>query len=203
MMSRDDAPYRLLRIAAMLFTGVGVLVALLCFHVIRKVGEAPKAVAKTSGRAVTEAVRPVEPLIGPTILKRYADPAAKPEDDLTSMSHALDNFALLVKGADPLPLGANEDIAEALRGKNKAHLRFLPDDSPVFDTQGRIIDRWRTPLYFHASARDRLEIRSAGPDREMWTADDLHRRPDGSFIRGEALLAPSVFDPDALLAPRR
>ena len=135
-----------------------------------------------------------KPLIGTDILKHYADPVAKPEEDLIWMSRALDTFSLLVKGDDPLPLGANEDIADALRGKNKAHLRFLPDDSPVFDGQGRIIDRWGTPLYFHASARDRLEIRSAGPDRQMWTADDLHRRHDGSFLRGEALLAPSVFE---------
>ena len=132
--------------------------------------------------------------IGAGILKHYADPALKPEEDLTWMSRALDNFSLLVKGDDPLPLGANEDIAGALRGRNKAHLRFLPDDSPVFDKQGRIIDRWSTPLYFHAGSRDRLEIRSAGPDKQMWTADDLHRRHDGSFLRGEDLLAPSLFE---------
>ena len=146
---------------------------------------------------------PPQPLIGTEILKHYAAPAAKPEEDLTWMSRALDNFSLLVKGDDPLPLGANEDIADALRGKNKAHLRFLPDDSPVFDKQGRIIDRWGTPLYFHASARDRLEIRSGGPDRQMWTADDLHRRQDGSFLRGDALLAPSLFDSKAPGNPKR
>jgi hypothetical protein len=144
-----------------------------------------------------------KPLIGTDILKHYADPAAKPEEDLTWMSRALDNFSLLVKGNDPLPLGANEDIADALRGKNKARIRFLPDDSPVFDKQGRIIDRWNTPLYFHASARDRLEIRSAGTDRQMWTADDLHRRQDGSFLRGDALLSPSLFEAKPLLDPKR
>jgi hypothetical protein len=147
--------------------------------------------------------KPPQPPIGAEILKHYADPAAKPEEDLTWMSRALDNFSLLVKGDDPLPLGANEDIADALRGKNKARIRFLPDDSPVFDEQGRIIDRWGTPLYFHASARDRLEIRSAGPDRQMWTADDLHRRQDGTFLRGDALLAPSLFEAKPALEPRR
>ena len=202
-MSSDDAPYRRLRTVAVLFTGVGVLVALLCLYVIRKVGEAPKALAEISERAMTDAVRRVQPLIGPTILKHYADPAAKPEDDLSAMSHALDNFSLLVKGADPLPLGANEDIADALRGKNKAHLRFLPDDSAVFDKQGRIIDRWGSPLYFHAESHDRLDIRSAGPDKQMWTADDLHRRHDGGFLRGDALLSPSVFQSNAALAPQR
>ena len=149
------------------------------------------------------AAKPAQPLIGTEILKHYASPVSKPADDLTWMSRALDNFSLLVKGGDPLPLGANEDIADALRGRNKARLRFLPDDSSVFDKQGRIIDRWGTPLYFHASARDRLEIRSAGPDGQMWTADDLHRRHDGSFLRGDALLAPSLFEAKATLDPQR
>lgn len=193
MMSSDDAPYRRLRTVAILFTGFGVLVALLCLYVIRKVGETPKALASNSERPMSKAVRRAEPLIGPTILKHYADPAAKPEEDLTWMSRALDNFSLLVKGETPLPLGANEDIADALRGKNKARLRFLPDDSPVFDKQGRIIDRWGTPLYFHAESRDHLDIRSAGPDKQMWTADDLHRQHDGSFLHGDALLSPSLF----------
>lgn len=200
-MSSDDAPYRRLCTVAVLFTGVGVLVALLCLYVIRKVDKAPKVVAGTSERTTTDPVRRVQPFIGTSILKHYADPAAKPEDDLSAMLHALDNFSLLVKGPDPLPLGANEDIADALRGKNKAHLRFLPDDSPVFDQQGRIIDRWGTPLYFHAESHARLDIRSAGPDKQMWTADDLHRRHDGSFLRGDALLSPSVFDSKATLEP--
>lgn len=136
-----------------------------------------------------------QPPIGAAILKdKYADPAAKPEADLDLMFFVLDNFSLLVKGGDPLPLGANEDIAAALRGKNKARLRFLPDDSPVFDSQGRLIDRWGSPLYFHANARDRLDIRSAGPDKQMWTADDLHRRHDGRLLRGNDLNATSLFD---------
>lgn len=170
---------------------------------LNRIREVPKAFVELTMRAANEAVERVKPLIGPTILKHYADPAAKPEDDLTAMSHAFDNFSLLVKGPDPLPLGANEDIADALRGKNKAHLRFLPDDSPVFDKQGRIIDRWGTPLYFHAESHDRLDIRSAGPDKQMWTADDLHRRHDGNFLKGDALLAPSIFDSSATVNPKR
>ena len=181
----------------------GLLIAGVCASFLRDGRNRNHGTNVTDRSYSSHSSQPIKPLIGPTILKHYADPAAKPEDDLTVMSHALDNFSLLVKGNDPLPLGANDDIAEALRGKNKAHLRFLPDDSPVFDDRGRIVDRWGTPLYFHASARDWLEIRSAGPDRQMWTADDLHRRQDGSFLRGDALLAPSLFDSKAAGNPKR
>ena len=113
------------------------------------------------------------------------------------MARTLENFSLLVKGDNPLPLGANEEIAVALRGKNRARLRSLPDSHRAFNATGQLVDRWGTPLYFHAQSRDRLEIRSAGPDQKMWTADDLHRKHDGRFLRGEALLAPSLFDDSA------
>jgi len=141
-----------------------------------------------------QAQPPQAALIGDRILSRYADPARRPEDDLTDLAHALGNFALLVKGDNPLPLGANEDIANALRGRNRAQLRFLPDAHRAFNAQGQLVDRWGTPLYFHAASRDRLEIRSAGPDRIMWTNDDLHRMHDGRFLKGDDLAAPSLFD---------
>lgn len=137
---------------------------------------------------------PRAPLIGERILGRYADPARRPEDDLTDLAHALGNFALLVKGDNPLPLGANEDIANALRGKNRARLHFLPDTHRAFNALGQLVDRWGTPLYFHAASRDRLDVRSAGPDKIMWTKDDLHRTHDGRFLKGDDLAAPSLFD---------
>jgi hypothetical protein len=74
-------------------------------------------------------------------------------------------------------------------------MQFLPAHHPVFNEQGQLVDRWGTPLFFHATARDRLDIRSAGPDKSLWTEDDLHRKHDGSFLRGEKLNSASLFDP--------
>lgn len=178
--------------------GGGLLVvAAVCVWFMPRCQDGPDESHETHQSHLSHPAESPKPLIGTEILSHYADPAAKPEEDLTWMSRALDNLSLLVKSDDPLPLGANEDIADALRGKNKARLRFLPNDSPAFDKQGRIIDRWGTPLYFHAESRDHLDIRSAGPDRQMWTADDLHRRHDGSFLRGDDLQTPSLFDTKA------
>ena len=143
--------------------------------------------------APSPTVAPVAPLFAERILEHYGDPSHPPEDDVQAIARTLENFALLVKGDNPLPLGANEEIAAALRGKNKVALRALPDDHRAFNAQGQLVDRWGTPLYFHAQSRDRLDIRSAGPDGVMWTADDLHRQHDGRFLRGDALLAPSLF----------
>lgn len=57
------------------------------------------------------------------------------------------------------------------------------------------MDRWKTPLYIHAASRDRLEIRSAGPDQKMWTEDDLQRQPDGQFLKGKDLNPTSLYLP--------
>ena len=137
---------------------------------------------------------PVTPLFGERILAGYTDSARPPEDDLHGIARTLENFGLLVKGDNPIPLGANEEIAAALRGKNRAKLRALPEGHRAFNAAGQVVDRWGTPLFFYAVSRDRIDIRSAGPDQKMWTGDDLHRKPDGRFLRGEALLAPSLFD---------
>ena len=106
----------------------------------------------------------------------------------------MENFTLLLKSAANRPLSANEDWAAALRGRNAAHERFLPDDSIAFNGQGQIVDRWETPLFFHALGESRYELRSAGPDRRMWTEDDIHRNADGSFRQGSELNETSLVD---------
>lgn len=176
-----------------------MVLSLLSYIVTKRIVRDLRPHAATSDHVPRQSPDPAKEPIGAGILRRYAAPSTEPKEDLVWMARALDSFSLLVKGEDPLPLGANEDIADALRGRNRSRLRFLPDDSPVFDKLGRIVDRWGTPLYFHAESHDRLDIRSAGPDHVMWTADDLHRRYDGSFLHGDALLAPSILEGKAVL----
>ncbi|GEP43236.1 hypothetical protein [Brevifollis gellanilyticus] len=132
------------------------------------------------------------PLPGEQILASYGKPDTRPEEDLSMMAHAFSNLTLLIKGDAPFRMGANEEFAAALRGKNRDRLRLLPDTHPCFNAQGQIVDRWATPLFFHVNDRDHIDIRSAGPDKEMGTPDDLHRRYDGQFLHGEALNSRSL-----------
>lgn len=164
--------------------------------------EAGPPVANTTPPAPSPPLRPLPPnpppgtkLPGEMILQAYASPGSRPQDDLHAVAHALDNLALLVKGNDPFRLGANEEFADALKGRNKAQIRFLRDDHPAFNEKGQLVDRWKTPLYIHAASRDRLEIRSAGPDQKMWTEDDLQRQPDGQFLKGKDLNPTSLYLP--------
>jgi hypothetical protein len=147
----------------------------------------------------TPANRPSAPpgetiLLGETILRDYARADLPPENDLMLMSRLMDNSLLLLKSAANRPLSANEDWAGLLRGQNGARERFLPDSHIALDPRGQLVDRWRSPLFFHALGSGRFELRSAGPDRRLWTEDDIHRNSDGSFRRGAGLNAPSLLD---------
>ncbi len=137
------------------------------------------------------------PLPGETILRGYGDAHFPPENDLTLMSHLMDNSLLILKSAANRPLSANEDWADLFRGKNSAHERWLPDQSVALNAQGQLVDRWKTPLFFHALGGGRYEIRSAGPDGKLWTTDDIHRSADGRFRHGSELMSSDLLEVDA------
>lgn len=124
------------------------------------------------------------PLLGETILRDYANTNYPPENDLTLMSRLMGNSLLLLKSAASRPLSANEDWADLFRGKNDAREEFLPAQHIALNPRGQLVDRWVTPLFFHALGAGRYEIRSAGPDKTLWTDDDLERGYDGQFRRG-------------------
>ena len=106
----------------------------------------------------------------------------------------MENSLLLLKSAANRPLSANEDWAALFRGQNAAHEQLLPAQHVALNAQGQLVDRWSTPLFFHALGEGRYEIRSAGPDKKLWTTDDIHRNADGSFRRDAELNAASLME---------
>ncbi len=77
------------------------------------------------------------------------------------------------------PFGENSEITRALLGENPFRLPLMPRDHPAINAAGELTDRWGTPFHFHALASDRMEIRSAGPDKKFGTADDVRLTPLG------------------------
>ena len=72
------------------------------------------------------------------------------------------------------PVGDNAEITAALTGENSKQVMFLnPDDGARINGKGQLVDNWDSPYFFHQLSRTEMEIQSAGPDRRMWTADDL------------------------------
>jgi len=66
------------------------------------------------------------------------------------------------------------EITAALNGGNPKQTQFTREDYGMsMNARGELIDPWGTPYFFHQLSGTEMEIRSAGPDRIMWTADDL------------------------------
>jgi hypothetical protein len=99
-------------------------------------------------------------------------PATTPEDDLRAIAEILRLYRERF-GALPA-FETNAQLVNALAGANPRRLGLLPRDVPaVSPATGELLDRWGTPLHVHAVSREILELRSAGPDRRLFTADDL------------------------------
>lgn len=81
------------------------------------------------------------------------------------------------------PVGENREITAALTGKNRIDFAFIPADHPAINAQGELCDRWGTPFFFHQISGTRMEIRSAGPDRKLYTADDTVLAPASATER--------------------
>ncbi|MDF1862087.1 MAG: type II secretion system protein GspG [Verrucomicrobiales bacterium] len=75
-------------------------------------------------------------------------------------------------GANPQG-GLNEEIVERLLGFNEKKVRFLPDPFEYLNGSGELVDRWGSPYFFHPISAEEMEIVSAGPDKTLWTDDDV------------------------------
>ncbi len=72
------------------------------------------------------------------------------------------------------PVGTNPEITRALTGENPKEAKFLNSEAGLrVNGRGELVDAWGTPFLFHHLSGTPMEIHSAGPDRRMWTADDL------------------------------
>ena len=89
--------------------------------------------------------------------------------DLSAVDSTIRNFQAVL-GENPI--GSNAEITGALLGNNLKQIKLeVPAGSQV-NGQGEMCDRWGTPYFFHQISKTEMEIRSAGPDRQMWTGDD-------------------------------
>ena len=71
------------------------------------------------------------------------------------------------------PVGTNAEITSSLLGNNLKQVKIpLPDGSTV-NGSGEMCDPWGTPYFFHQMSATKMEIRSAGPDKQMHTPDDV------------------------------
>jgi hypothetical protein len=76
----------------------------------------------------------------------------------------------------------NRQLVSKLIGNNEDQLRLFPASHARISATGELIDGWGSPFVFHHVSSHYLEIRSAGPDRTVYTADDIvvPKQPDAN-----------------------
>ncbi len=90
---------------------------------------------------------------------------------LESLRHAIRDYGSMFGGN---PVGLNSEITSQLNGQNSRQANFIqPAAGMRINAAGELVDPWGTPYFFHQLSGTRMEIRSAGPDKVLWTADDV------------------------------
>ncbi len=71
------------------------------------------------------------------------------------------------------PVGTNAEITKAILGDNIKQTKHEIPEGTRLNANGELCDPWGSPYFFHQQSATKMEIRSAGPDHKMWTADDV------------------------------
>lgn len=93
----------------------------------------------------------------------------EPLDDIIIIEQLLGHYRYVYKEN---PVGENFEIVEQLMGNNSMKIVFIAPESEAL-LEGNLVDRWDTPYFFHALSGQDMTVRSAGPDKKMWTDDDV------------------------------
>jgi hypothetical protein len=94
-----------------------------------------------------------------------------PATVLANVRRAVHQFGEMFGGD---PVGTNPEITRQLLGDNPRHINFIdPSAGMRVNENGELVDAWGTPYFFHQISGSEMEIHSAGPDKIMWTADDI------------------------------
>ena len=118
------------------------------------------------------AIKPVAPAPAPA-----PSTPSGPQPTRADYLADLDNVRLMLRDYRSLmgenPVGSNAEIMRAIMGGNPKHANLGPPQGQSVNGNGELVDRWGTPYFFHQLGATNMEIRSAGPDRILWTTDDV------------------------------
>ena len=95
--------------------------------------------------------------------------------DLKIVSHILSQYRSIYKRN---PIGVeNFEFTASLTGDNPKKVNFIDPSSPALSESNELTDQWGSPIVFHPVSGEIMELRSLGPDRKLWTEDDIELKP--------------------------
>jgi hypothetical protein len=153
---------------------------------------APPVMQPTPARTSTPNPR----LAGSPLAKELNAPTSDATRDVATLHGMLRQYLRQLHQRPGHPIGNDADLARVLTGQNPMKLVVLPPTHPALSPDGRLRDRWGTPYFIHPRGHGAFEIRSAGPDRKLFTGDDaIANPPPGRTELVEAALLGDVPEP--------
>jgi hypothetical protein len=114
---------------------------------------------------------------GSPLARELNAPASDATHDVAALHGMLRQYLRQLRQRPGHPIGNDADLARVLTGHNPMKLVVLPPTHPALSPDGRLRDRWGTPYFIHPRGLGAFEIRSAGPDRKLFTPDDAIANP--------------------------
>jgi hypothetical protein len=93
-------------------------------------------------------------------------------EDRASLEDIVINYLQSAAQSTRPPLGTNDEITRALTDRDALGDAAIPASHPAI-VAGQLLDRWGSPWFFHQQSAGVIDVRSAGPDRKLFTVDDL------------------------------
>ena len=122
---------------------------------------------------------PSSPPSGPPPATPPASITTMSPEDVQRVRDAIDNIEFTLRDYSTAlrgnPVGTNAEITAALLGDNEKQLKLEIPGGSTLNDRGELCDPWGTPWFFHQLSATKTEIRSAGPDRKMYSEDDFVR----------------------------
>lgn len=139
---------------------------------------APAAPVQPASPAIREV--PPEPAVTPVTPPPPANDLSQlTAEELQRVRDAIDNLELTLRdhavALGGNPIGTNAEITAALLGDNAKQLKLEIPAGSFVNAAGELCDPWGTPWFFHQLSGTKMEVRSAGPDRELYSDDDFVR----------------------------
>jgi hypothetical protein len=121
---------------------------------------------------VTPVEPPPPPPPGNDLSKLTTEEIQRVRTAIDGMELTLRDYAVALGGN---PVGTNAEITAALLGDNAKQLKLEVPTGSTVNAAGELCDPWGTAWFFHQLSAKKMELRSAGPDRKIYTEDDFVR----------------------------